>query len=305
MNSEEKNNLIKAGQITIKVKKYAREIIKKDVPLLEIANKIEDKIHELGGKIAFPTNLSINEIAAHYTPSADDKTLASGLLKIDIGVHINGFIADTAFTLDLENSEINKQLIQASEFGLSSGIKSLKSNPEISLGELGKNIQKEIEKNNCQPIVNLTGHSLDQYELHSGITLQNTETTNENYLPEGAYAIEPFATEKTASGRVKDGNPSGIYLLQDLKQIRNPTARKVLDYIKENYSTLPFCSRWLVNSKKFSIPEVKIALFQLEKNENLHQFSQLVESSKKRVAQSEHTVIIDEDSKEKVVVSTG
>jgi len=83
------------------------------MPLLEIAEKIENKIIELGGKMAFPTNLSINNIAAHYTPSYDDKSLAHGLLKIDLGVHIDGWIADTAFSMDLEDSEENKKLIQS------------------------------------------------------------------------------------------------------------------------------------------------------------------------------------------------
>ena len=87
-----KEKILEAGKISVEVKKYARTFIKKDVPLLEIAEKIEAKIIELGGKMAFPTNLSINEIAAHYTPSHDDKSLAYGLLKIDLGVHVDGWI---------------------------------------------------------------------------------------------------------------------------------------------------------------------------------------------------------------------
>ena len=101
--------IIKAGKIASQVRENARQFIKKGMPLLEIAEKIENEIVKLGGKPAFPTNLSINEIAAHYTPSYDDKTIATGLLKIDLGVHINGYIADTAFSMDLENSEKNKK----------------------------------------------------------------------------------------------------------------------------------------------------------------------------------------------------
>ena len=101
-NKMNKEQIIKAGKIAQEVKAYAKSIIKKDMLLLEIANKIEDKIFELGGEPAFPTNLSINEIAAHYTPSHDDETKASGLLKVDLGVQINGWIADTAFSIDLE-----------------------------------------------------------------------------------------------------------------------------------------------------------------------------------------------------------
>ena len=89
--------LKKAGAIARQVINYAKSFIKKDTPLLEIAEKIEAKIVELGGKPAFPVNLSINEVAAHSTPSFNDSSLAYGLLKVYIGVHIDGFVADTAF----------------------------------------------------------------------------------------------------------------------------------------------------------------------------------------------------------------
>lgn len=89
--------IMKAGKIASETREYARTIIKKGYLLLEIAEKIESKIIELGAKPAFPVNLSINEIAAHYTPSYDDEKTAQGLIKIDLGVHIDGWIADTAF----------------------------------------------------------------------------------------------------------------------------------------------------------------------------------------------------------------
>ncbi len=138
-----KEKILKAGKIAIEVKKYAREIIKKDIPLLEIAEKLEGKIEELGGKPGFPLNLSINEIAAHYTPSHDDKTLAQGLLKVDMGVHVDGWIADTAISFDLEDSEENKKLIKAAEEALQNAIKVV--NAGISTNEIGKEIQKTIE----------------------------------------------------------------------------------------------------------------------------------------------------------------
>src|SRR3989344_5627431 len=108
---ENENLYIKAGEIAKQAKEYAKSMIKQGMPLLEIAEKIELKIVELGGFPAFPVNLSKNEIAAHSTPLYDDTETASGLLKVDIGVHIEGCIADTALSLDLDNSEENKRLI--------------------------------------------------------------------------------------------------------------------------------------------------------------------------------------------------
>jgi len=240
--------ILKVGKIAAEVREYAKSIIKKDMPLLEIAEKIEAKIEELGAKPAFPTNLSINEIAAHYTPSHEDKTLATGLLKIDFGVQVNGYTADTAFSIDLENSDENLKLIKSSEDALENAIKYVTNNQEstedsigdsgassvsgggalkkvnkkggyVNASEIGKIIQKTIESQNLSPIINLSGHSMEQYELHAGITIPNVDDKKNTILDSGLYAIEPFSTN--GSGKVRDGKPSGIYQLQNIKYALN------------------------------------------------------------------------------------
>jgi|SRR3989344_1406152 len=282
--------LKQAGEIAKKVKEFAREIIKPGVPLLEIANKIDAKIEELGGKSAFPVNLSINEIAAHSTPSFNDTELAHGLLKVDIGVHVDGYVADTAFSLDLENSEENKKLIEAAEAGLKAAIE--KTHYHAELQEIGKAIENAIKSKGFQPIINLSGHSINQYDLHSGITIPNYNNFQTYKIEEGTYAIEPFAT--SGHGRVRDGRPSGIYHLENEVQVRDSFAREVLTYIKEEFSTLPFCSRWLV--KKFG-SRALIALKRLEEAHILHHYPQLIEIDRKPVAQAEHTIVITRDEK--------
>jgi len=288
--------ILKAGRIASEVRKYAKSIIKKNAPLIEIAEKIEAKIKELGGKPAFPVNLSINNISAHYTPPHDDKTLARGLLKVDFGVHIDGWIADTAFSINLENNEGNKKLIQASKNALDNAIKLIKNKgvvggvvTTISTDEIGDTISKTIESYGFSPIINLSGHSMDNYELHSGINIPNVNDGKKIKLEEGIYAFEPFAT--TGSGKVHDGKPSGIYELRETKNIRNPISREILEFIKKEYNTLPFCSRWLV--KKFGTKAL-FGLKQLENNGNLHHFPQLVEIQGSRVSQAEHTIFIND-----------
>lgn len=301
-----KEKILKAGKIASEVRKYARTIIKKDMPLLEIAEKIEAKIKDLGGKPAFPVNLSIDNISAHYTPSHDDKTLAHGLLKVDFGVHIDGWIADNAFSIDLEDSEENKKLIKASEKALENALELIKNKcsaegggvdgGQISTDETGDLISKTIESYGFSPIINLSGHSMEQYDLHSGTSIPNIDDKRDIKLKEGIYALEPFAT--TGSGKVHDGKPSEIYELRETKNVRNPISREVLDLIKKEYNTLPFCSRWLV--KKLGTRAL-FGLKQLEDNGNLHQFAQLVEVAGSKVSQAEQTILISED---KVIVTT-
>jgi len=290
METKEIENYRKAGEISIKVKEYARKIIKQGVLLKEIADKIEDKIIELGGKPAFPVNLAKNEIAAHYTPGSADEEKADGLLKVDIGIHVGGSIADTAFSLDLTDGKY-KELIKASEKAVNNALKIIKKG--ITLSEIGSVIQDTIVESGFSPIRNLSGHQLGNYLVHAGLTIPSYENNNLTKLEEGAYAIEPFST--TGQGIVYDGGKSGIYRLEKSAGVRDATARKILKYIQEEYETLPFCERWL--HKEFG-SRTKLALMFLEQAGILHHYSQLVEKSHQPVSQAEHTIIITKDEVE-------
>ena len=285
MNHSEIQKYKKAGQIAVQVKDYIKPLIKKGMSLLEIAEKIENKIIELGGKPAFPTNLSINEISAHCTPSYNDETLATGLLKIDFGVHVDGYASDTAFSVDLENNNKNKKLIETAEQCLKNAIEAIKN--EKNLGQIGQVIQTTAEKAGFSPIQNLSGHEIKEYDLHAGINIPNFNNNSPVKLEDGIYAIEPFTT--TGQGLVYEGKPSGIYQLVQAKNVRDSNAREILNYIIEEYSTLPFCSRWLV--KKFGTRAL-LSLHLIEQAGAIHQYPQLIEKSKSPVAQAEHTIII-------------
>jgi len=290
----EKEKIIQAGKIAKQVVTYAKNLIKPGMPLLELAEKIEQQIKDLGGEPAFPTNLSINEIAAHYTPTHDDTTTATGLLKVDLGVHIDGWVADTAFSLDLEGNTENKSLIETAENCLKNALKIAKL--DMSTSEIGKEIYRTAISNNMNPIVNLSGHEIDRYDLHAGITIPNIDDKKNIKLHQGIYAIEPFVT--FGNGRVHDGKPSGIYVLLDSKNVRSPTAREILTYIIDNFGNLPFCERWLV--KEFGA-KARLSLRELESQGNLHQYPQLIEDSKRKVAQAEHTVLLKDSE---VIVTT-
>ncbi len=294
MEQEEIEKTKKAGEIAKKVVAYAKEIIKPGMKLIEIADKIDKKIEELGAKPAFPVNLSINEIAAHSTPSFNDETIANGLLKVDIGLQIDGYVADTAFSLDLEKNEENKKIINAAEAGLKAALETIGLG--ISLGEIGKKIQEAINRNGFVPIKNLSGHKIERYELHAGLNIPNYDSGQTIKLEEGLYAIEPFATN--GLGRVKDGKPSGIYKLMKEGNVRDSFAREVLEFIIEEHNTLPFCSRWII--RKFGSRGL-LALKQIEQAGILHQYPQLVEEGKGKVAQAEHTVLLTK--KDKIVTT--
>jgi methionyl aminopeptidase len=132
MDNQELEDYKKAGEIAQHIRKYAKQLIKPDMLLVEIAKKIQTEIEKQGAIEAFPVNLSIDDIAAHYHPTIDDTTKATGLLKVDLGIQINGFIADTAFSIDLTSDNQHKELIQASEQALEQALNQLNQNPTLN-----------------------------------------------------------------------------------------------------------------------------------------------------------------------------
>ncbi len=285
---------IKAGEISKKVKEYMKEIVKKDVLVVEIADKIEAKIKELGGDMAFPTNISIDEVAAHYTPTARDETKASGLLKVDIGVEVDGFIADTAVSFDLTDDKIYSDMIKINNEALEAALKELKVGSSLKV--IGNTISSIIEKDGRYKVIrNLTGHGLDKDNIHAGVTVSNLKNENEFELEDTAIAIEPFLTE--GKGEIFEGKPSEIYVLQQEKLSRDRDARDMLNYIKRNYKTKPFCKRWL---ERAGLAKPNYCLSLLVKEGIVYNFPVLVEKERKPVSQAEHTVVFAD----KVYVTT-
>ena len=286
MDSEIKEDYIKAGKIGAKVRKESESLIKPGASLLDIAEKIEASIKKMGGEIGFPVNLSMNEIAAHYTPTLGDETKVpeNAIVKIDVGVHVNGYLADTATTVCLDDNY--KKLAESTEKALEEAIKILK--PGIKISEISEKIEKTIKSFDYNPISNLMGHGLDKYMLHSDPTIPNISNNMDFKLKKGmAIAIEPFATD--GDGFIRDSGQSLIFMLIDKKPVRNPDSKKILEFA-EQFRGLPFAERWIPFDSLFKI---RLALRELKEREIIYEYPPLKE--KGMVSQHEHTIIIDDE----------
>ncbi len=277
---------IQAGKIAKETLEYGKALVKDGATALEIAEAIEKKIFELGGKPAFPVNIGINETAAHFTPVLQSKEIikAEDYVKLDLGVHIDGYIADTAVTIRPAGKD---KMVLCSEKMLEAALPLFVPGGKLSeIGEAIENVSKEFGFN---PVRNLTGHGLKQYDLHAGTNVYNVKNSSNKKLEEGeAYAVEPFCT--TGTGLVKDSEPALIFMWLADKPVRSAEARKILELAKTKYNRLPFAKRWI--EKQFSPLKLNLAINELTRTGALHAFAQLKEVSGKPVAQSEHTVIV-------------
>ena len=267
---------------------FGKELIKKNAKLLDVCNKIENKILELGAKPAFPVQISCNDIAAHYCPEDNDENVFSDqLVCLDVGVHVDGCIGDNACSVDLSGN--NKELVKASEEALKAAIETVKAG--VSLGKIGKAIEGAITGFGFKPVRNLSGHCLDSFNIHAPPTIPNFDTKDETKLEKGmVIAIEPFATN--GAGLIGEKGEPTVFALHGKKSVRVGFVRNVLKQI-EGYNGLPFTTRWL--TKNFSEAQVKYALNQLKQLEILREYPPLVEKNNGLVSQAEDSLLVDDE----------
>jgi len=280
-----------AGQIVGKVREMARSKDWIGKTVYEICEELELEIQKRGAKCAFPVNTSINEVAAHYTAEPDDPLTVkdTDLLKIDLGAQINGYIADTAVTVCYDAQFDG--LVRAAEESLKNAMSVIKSGVKAS--DIGRRIESTIKQMGLKPIANLSGHSLDRYTIHAGKSIPNIWSIGGFTLSENsAYACEPFVTTSEGGGFVRNGQIKNIFSLNSRKKTKNQQADELLDFIWENFNTLPFALRWI--TKKYEFKKAKELLGFLVKKRAVHAYPVLIEVNEQRVAQAEHTFIPNE-----------
>jgi len=281
-----------AGKIAKEVRAQVKSIVSEGMPVIDICERTEALIRKRGGKPAFPCNVSINEIAAHYTsPLGDRRTVPPGsLVKVDIGVHVDGYIADTAVTICFSPEYDN--LVSAAEDALETGVKTIHAG--MFTTKFGATVQRVIESHGLKPVANLTGHQVGRYMIHTGRSLPNVSHLSTSRVNVGeVYAIEPFVTLKNAAGRVKGGKEAYIFRYMKQKSLKSEHAKKLCDYIVQNFHTLPFTERWL--QKAVPSDRYKVAFSELLSSKTLMAYPVFVEASGKPVAQAEHTVLVAKD----------
>ena len=293
METEILENYRKAGRILAEVLAKARPRVELGASLLDVANFVEDAIRSRGAKPAFPCNISLDRNAAHYTPSPHDSSrFGENMVKLDVGVHVDGYIADAAITVDLGGHE---SLVEASHVALEAALEIIR--PGIDTAQIGKAIEDVITGYGYKPVYNLTGHGLSRYLAHDEPAVPNRAMEKGTVLKEGdVIAIEPFATN--GSGRISEALINEIYGFSAFRPVRLPAARTLLKEISESYKTLPFARRWLKGER------AEYALMQLLRSGAVHRYPVLWEVEGALVSQAEHTVVVLEKGCEVITRSS-
>lgn len=300
-----------AGNIASKVVKIAKKNIIAGMLVSDLINFVESKIKEFGGSLAFPCCVSINSVASHYTSGLDDNTLllSGDLVKVDLGVHVNGYIADTAFSSIVmgDNPEImpenmpgrnnnekidcmldkKSQLIDTTNLALENAISIIREG--VTLSSIGSIIEKTAREKSLYPIRNITGHSIDRFNLHSGIKVPNYDNKSDYKLEEGdCIAVEPYLS--TSENDTISGNSGNIFYYLRRRPFYDDYTCRLLDRISHRYTRLPFAARHLEN---YQSNEFKKSFDLLVDARALYPVPMLLQPDALPVCQFEHTIIVE------------
>jgi len=265
---------------------YAAGILREGMPILEGVEKIEEFLRAKGCPPAFPTCLSVNDVAAHDTPThKDERVLQRGdVVKIDLGAQIDGYLTDTAKTVEIGTRNWT-ELIRATEEALAAAIELVR--PKVPTRVIGAAIERTIESFGYKPIANLTGHTVERYTVHAGKSVPNVGDHGDDVLEEGdLVAVEPFATN--GAGKV-DGRKSGnIYRVMRVRDVRPDSTHRFLLAADTSFHRLPFAERWGYRIDR----KAPAHLARLMRAGLVYTYPALYDVAHGTVAQSEHSMIV-------------
>ncbi len=287
MDKEVLKRYIKAGKVARNALEAGKKTCGLDVSYFDVVKEVEKIIRKGGAFPAFPVNVSVNEIGAHYTPyPGDGKSFKMGdVVKIDVGCHVDGYIADTALTVEIETNRY-RQMIRAAEEALEVAIKTVR--PGIRVKEVGGNIEAVINSAGYRPIRNLTGHRMERYVLHSGLSVPNIRRGRERIEEGMVLAVEPFATD--GKGKVENSTKGEIYILRRRRRLKRDDM-KFYQWLHDHFNTLPFASYWCSAYSDNYLPKLN----RLERRGAVMAYPLLIEEAHGRVSQREHTMLVKTD----------
>lgn len=285
LTDEQLEKLRKAGRVSGAARELGMSMVKEGVKLYDVAQEVEGYIREHGCGLAFPCNISINEIAAHYTPSCTDKSVfqIGDVVKIDCGAQLDGYVGDTAGTVEVGTNSY-RDLIESSKRARNTVAEFISDG--VSLAEIGRTVEMSMKRDGFVPIRNLCGHQIEPYNLHAGLSVPSFDNQDKTQIKAGmVIAIEPFATN--GEGMIDDTRPGNIVRYLRDRPLSDPKAQEFVDYVKEEFKTFPFCAR------SCDFPDAEKHVKYLIRHGVLSSYAMLAEVAGGIVSQHEYTFYID------------
>ena len=285
MDTTARESLRRAGAVSREAREVAVTLVKEGALLLDVAEEVEGLMAKRGLRPAFPTCISIDHVAAHYSPTHDDplRFRRGNVVKLDLGAQLDGWIADTAVTVEVGTRNWT-ELIRGSELALQTAIEAVRGG--VPTRTLGEGIQRAIESHGYRPVRNLTGHTIERYLLHAGKSVPNIAHGHDVLETGEVVAIEPFAS--SGAGEVDGRRTGNIYRVLRKKSPKQAPLGEFLRLLSQEFKTLPFAERWAHRLD----PQAPALLNGLVRSGTVMTYPALLDLDGGIVSQTEHTMIV-------------
>jgi methionyl aminopeptidase len=282
--------LRQAGRIAASARAAGAALIVAGARPADVCVAVEADIARLGGAPAFPAQIALNEVAAHFCPADDDPTVFrdGDVAKLDLGVHVDGWVVDTAVSVSVGGQPEGLRLIEAAETALAAALGVAR--PGVLVVQVSHAIEAAILSMGLKPVTNLCGHGVARWTIHCPPAVPNRpEGDATTRLDPGAtVAIEVFATD--GDGQVEERGPARIHRL-DPQTPTDSIDPELLSALKE-FHGLPFCARQIKGLPK---SQVEATLAALATSGRIRSYRPLVDPQATAIAQAEHTLYVHED----------
>lgn len=296
------NRTLKALIEIVQPGKSVREICEKgDGLLLEETGKVFKKEKDLKKGIAFPTCLSVNNCICHFSPTKNDADYllkVGDVVKIDLGAHIDGFIAVAAYTIVVQSDPSakitgrNADVILAAYWASQAALRLIKPNN----GNYGvtEAVQKVANEFKCKPIEGMLSHQLKQFQIDGEKTIiqnpndaQRKEHEKCTFNLHEVYAIDVLISSGEGVGREKDTRVSIFKKTEENYQLKLKTSRAFLTEIKNKHGNMPFNLRSFEEETK-----ARMGVVECVSHKMIEPFQVLYEKPTELVAQFKFTVLL-------------
>lgn len=259
------------------------------------------KEKEMRRGIAFPTSISINNCICHFSPAKSDADLKlknGDLIKIDMGGHIDGFIAVVAHSLIVgatpekpasgPAADVLHAAYQAAAVALRLVI------PGGENDVVTDTVQKVAESYKCKPVSGMLSHELKQFRIDGDKTIiQNpNEAQKKNHEScefevNEVYAVDVLISTGEGKGREVDSKATIYKKTEEVYQLKMKASRAVLSDVDKKFGPMPFTLRYFDDEVK-----AKMGLKECLNHKLIEPFPVLHEKDGEFVAQFKFTVLL-------------
>lgn len=254
--------------------------------------------------VAFPTCISVNNTVCHFSPLASDETVmeAGDVLKIDMGCHIDGFIAVVAHTHVLQDGPVTGKAADV--------IAAANTAAEVALrlvrpGKKNKDVTDAIQKvaaaYDCKIVEGVLSHQLKQFVIDGNkvvLSVSNTDTRVDDaeFEENEVYAIDIVTSSGEGKPKLLDEKQTTIYkrAVDKNYHLKMKASRFIFSEISQKFPIMPFTARALEEKR------ARLGLVECVNHELLQPYPVLHEKPGDYVAHIKFTVLLMPNGSDRV-----